>query len=621
MIRVASLQIARVVLVIVVGLSATPQFAADLFVKRNGAGVACTQSSPCSLKSALTTAEGGDRVFVAAGTYAGAGPEVVLIDTSIELLGGWDGSPSGAVTRDPVANATVLDGENTRRVVTISGGEPTIDGFTITRGNGTGLTALTCGHVGAPNGCGGGIFVGHTRAVISGNTIIGNVAAAASLDPDRVGYGGGISAYAAAGIEIRGNTIRGNTASTTGHGFGGGLSLVYCGGAIVEGNRIVDNAATLAPGAPGDGGGLAMHFIDTEAAVRRNVMRGNAAAPTLGWGRGTAIFTWTVAAAFSRNYIDSDAGGQTVYLGQLVGGFAANRVRARGEQIVLDVRNGSGSDVVAANNILIGETAQQVVYAEGSAERPLSLAFTHNTVVGGGGQATGVLATAGASVSVINTIVTDLQTGLAADGGGTLTADHTLFWSNVNDGIRGMDAVDGNPNFVNRASGDMHIDEQSVARGRGGDVGVATDVDGDPRPGPGGVDIGADEAERYWGFDFGTPTSPLALGYIPVSQLTAYAPAHGFGWLSGTIVCRDRGVVSDLDPRLLLRAARDVRRRRSQRPLPGESDARRQDERPRSHGRPPRGPARRDRRRAGGQLPGRDRGRLGRRRPAHGPAR
>jgi fibronectin type 3 domain-containing protein len=547
MTRSTPAHIHRVTLVIAACLVATPLLGAELFVKRHGSGTTCAQSAPCSLATALATAAAGDRVLVAAGTYKGTGPEVVLIGRSIELLGGWDGSPSGAVTRDPIANPTILDGENARRVVTIASAEPTVDGFTITHGNATGLTTSLCGHLGAPDGCGGGIYANTARAVISGNTVVGNVAATASHDDDHVGYGGGIAAYNSAGIEIRGNTIRGNTASAAGHGFGGGLSLVYCGGAIVEGNRIVGNAATLAEAAPGEGGGVAMHFIDPEAAVRGNVLRDNTAAPTDDWGRGNAIFTWTVAAAFSRNHIDSDAVGDTVYLGQLIGGFTANRVHARGDALVLRVRNGSGSDVVVANNFLIGERAERVVYAEGAVERPLSLAFTHNTVVGGGGQSTGVLARWGASVSVTNTIVTDHQTGLAADSGGTLTADHTLFWSNADDGIRGTDPVDGDPLFLNRAFGNMHIDELSPARGSGADVGVATDIDGDPRPGPGGVDIGADEAERYWGFDFGTPTSPLGQGgYIPVSELTAYAPAQGFGWLSGTIVCRDRGGVSDL---------------------------------------------------------------------------
>jgi len=89
-------------------------------------------------------------VFVAAGTYAGAGPEVVLVDTSIELLGvGRIALGRRHADPSPTRPCSTV---RTRRVVTISGGAPTIDGFTITRGNGTGLTAPHCGHVGAPNG-------------------------------------------------------------------------------------------------------------------------------------------------------------------------------------------------------------------------------------------------------------------------------------------------------------------------------------------------------------------------------------------------------------------------------------------------------------------------------------
>jgi fibronectin type 3 domain-containing protein len=46
-------------------------------------------------------------------------------------------------------------------------------------------------------------------------------------------------------------------------------------------------------------------------------------------------------------------------------------------------------------------------------------------------------------------------------------------------------------------------------------------------------------------FDFGTPTSPVAAGYVQVTPATAYAAWRGFGWLSGTLSSRDRGAGSD----------------------------------------------------------------------------
>ncbi len=41
-------------------------------------------------------------------------------------------------------------------------------------------------------------------------------------------------------------------------------------------------------------------------------------------------------------------------------------------------------------------------------------------------------------------------------------------------------------------------------------------------------------------FDFGTPTSPVASGYVRVTHSTAFEERRGYGWLSGTIGSRDR---------------------------------------------------------------------------------
>jgi len=92
-----------------------------LFVKPDGSGTACTQSSPCDLQTALAQATDGDTIYIATGTYTGTGDAVVIVTKSITLYGGWDGSPTGDVVRDPENYPTTLDGERQRRVVYISG--------------------------------------------------------------------------------------------------------------------------------------------------------------------------------------------------------------------------------------------------------------------------------------------------------------------------------------------------------------------------------------------------------------------------------------------------------------------------------------------------------------------
>ena len=50
---------------------------------------------------------------------------------------------------------------------------------------------------------------------------------------------------------------------------------------------------------------------------------------------------------------------------------------------------------------------------------------------------------------------------------------------------------------------------------------------------------GSDPFEQH--FDFGTPSSPVALGYTQVAPGTVYSAGTGFGWSQGTIDSRDRG--------------------------------------------------------------------------------
>ena len=47
-------------------------------------------------------------------------------------------------------------------------------------------------------------------------------------------------------------------------------------------------------------------------------------------------------------------------------------------------------------------------------------------------------------------------------------------------------------------------------------------------------------------FDFGTATSPIAPGFVRACPATRYSAAQGYGWLSGTVDCRDRATGSSL---------------------------------------------------------------------------
>jgi len=106
-----------------------------LFASSTGAGIACSQSNPCNLTTAVFLASDNQEVYVAGGTYTRAVDPVLSIDKDVRLTGGWDGAAVGPVSVDPAANPTVLDGEEVRRVIEVTdSATPVIQGVTVTHG-------------------------------------------------------------------------------------------------------------------------------------------------------------------------------------------------------------------------------------------------------------------------------------------------------------------------------------------------------------------------------------------------------------------------------------------------------------------------------------------------------
>ncbi|HZD57987.1 MAG TPA: right-handed parallel beta-helix repeat-containing protein [Anaerolineales bacterium] len=208
----------------------------QLFVKPNGTGTLCTQAQSCALGTALGKALQGDSIYLAQGTYTGSGGAVVALAKSLSLYGGWDGVPTGAIKRDPKTYESILDGQDQRRVISISGAiSPLIDGFTITRGR---------------DSLGGGIYSSNASPVISNNVIKSNVAllngggiytslgspliTANTITSNSAVYGGGLNSNDG-DVTFHGNYVAGNQAD-----YGGGLNVIrstFTGTA----NRIVDN--------------------------------------------------------------------------------------------------------------------------------------------------------------------------------------------------------------------------------------------------------------------------------------------------------------------------------------------------------------------------------------------
>jgi hypothetical protein len=466
-----------------------------LFVQSGGSGLACTQAQPCALQTAISQAADGDVIYVSTGIYTNTGSAVVTITENIALFGGWNGASSGPVVRDPALYPTTLDGERQRRVVYIDGEiTPTLSSFVIANGNATGLTAnCFAPSVAERDGCGGGIFVYKASPVIANNIITNNVAAVTAIGGEysTVGYGGGIYMHLSDGAIITGNTIVSNVGSLASYGKGGGVYTFQCGaGTEVQANYILSNTASMSNTASWGGG---IHLADSSIIVQDNLIQGNVATAA-GWSQGSGLYQWYGAPTILDNLVTGNTYGHAVYLGRSEAHFEGNRVLHNDASAGVYVIYGYGKGVRLLNNVIAGSGTYNF-QAAGSSTDPLTITLVHNSLVGAGAEY-GVYAGAYSTVVMTNNIIVSHTWGItnAFPASSIVQADHTLFWANANDGVRGTNPVYGNPAFVHPTVGDFHIGPNSAAIDTGIDAGVTVDIDGDIRPFNAMFDIGADEA-------------------------------------------------------------------------------------------------------------------------------
>jgi uncharacterized repeat protein (TIGR01451 family) len=254
-----------------------------------------TPTTPCATITGpfgKTGFAAGDAVLVASGTYTGTGNEVVLLDRSVRLLGGWNSSFT-------VQNGTsAIDGEESRRCVVVDDiSTAVIENFNIQRGDGAddyggginNLGTLTLSHstvTGSSARYGAGVY-NHGTLTLDSSTIQSNTFTYGS----DFGRGGGIynqgtmtldssivegnAAAWGGGIDNRGtldlddSIIRDNTA----HDYGAG---VYNGGTLSIKNSAISSNTGPLPYPGGGGGGIANAGTLTldNSTVSGNVSRG-----------------------------------------------------------------------------------------------------------------------------------------------------------------------------------------------------------------------------------------------------------------------------------------------------------------------------------------------------------
>jgi uncharacterized repeat protein (TIGR01451 family) len=165
--------------------------------------------------------------------------------------------------------------------------------------------------------------------------------------------------------------------------------------------------------------------------------------------------------------------------------------------------------------------------ASGLYIRASSVRLLHNTIANNtGGDGSGIYVAfndpvlqiiTNSTVALTNTVIVSQTVGVTVTTGNTVTLNSTLWNGNVTNWggagkITATNNYSGTPAFINPAGSDFHLGPASAAIDKGINAGVATDIDGQPRPQGGGYDLGADEY----------PAPP-----IPLAGVTINGPVTG----------------------------------------------------------------------------------------------
>lgn len=487
------------------------------YVREGVIGDCISVTTPCSsVQYAINLAvDPGDEVRVATGTYT----ENLVITRGLSLRGGWDISFS---VQSPVSYPATLDGSG-EHVISVAVGTDSalIEGFTVRNGrDGIHLYsgALTVTNNVVYSMSKQGVEVTTGTVWVEGNTI-------ASTAEEGISVNGGTGVVAGnlvydtgidgihtgadcVSVEIRGNTVystasdgidgRGQSVvivSNTTYDVGkDGIHVEDAGAAVVQYNTAystTERGIYARNGAPSIAGNIvhdtSMDGIRTHSDCTDVTVHGNTVSSTTDdcvEGRGTTVtVTSNVVSGCADNGVKAEQADQAFVNANQVYGAA-------GAGVNLD-----DAGVFTVTNNIVASCGEASVLVD-TAAGPYSFLY-HNTLVGSatGQQGTGISVTVpGITITLVNNIVVSHAVGITDTAGATLIVSKTLLWGNGSDPITGTGVITGAPLFVAPAVQDYHVTSSSPAVDAGIEVGVPTDVDGDPRISP--PDVGADEFVR-----------------------------------------------------------------------------------------------------------------------------
>ena len=230
--------------------------AATLYVSPLGSDTpTCgAQGAPCrNIDQAVIRSVDGDTLRVAGGTYQYVNvgntcgstitSVVCIANKSLTIRGGFAAS---TWVFDPVANSTVIDGQNTYRGVLVASLGPSVHltMANITIQNGRALAPST-----DPSAFGGGMLVDNATITLDRVTFLNNTAIGFPMTGaggDAAGSGlalrssPGVSFLS--GVRFQGNSSTGAQGTTRG-GYGFGALFIFASAAYVENTQFINNAA------------------------------------------------------------------------------------------------------------------------------------------------------------------------------------------------------------------------------------------------------------------------------------------------------------------------------------------------------------------------------------------
>ncbi len=292
---------------------------------------------------------------------------------------------------------------------------------------------------------GGAIYADNVTLTVTDNTLQNNKAT--SSWPDR-GHGGGIRCVGS--VEIRNNTITGNSAKYTGGG-------ILCAGNItIEGNTITGNSGEGAV----EGAGVRLNNGSLDRT--HNTITGNT---------GVGVLALSATTTKVSHNIVTGNGGTGVWV--------------------------QSASSTVDNNLIAGNVGAGLQFSGGTAT-------AWNNTIAANTLSDGVTAGASSQTTLVNNIVAFNLSGVAKDTASTIAMRNNCVAGNTNYDYAGMDDQTGindniraNPRFVNRTAGDYRLTATSGCIDKGDDSVIMAgrrDLDGKMRIIDAHVDIGAYES-------------------------------------------------------------------------------------------------------------------------------